>query len=291
MPKTKPAFTVPRLSCDCHTHVFGPYSRFPLHAGRTYSPPEAPLEMLVGFLDRLQLERVVIVQPSVYGTDNSATLDAVRQLGDRGRGVAVIDPGIDDKELEGMHKAGVRGIRINLMMSDQPSPEVATALLERQARKIRPFGWHVQLFAPMGLLVRMHRTLSSLQVKVVLDHFGWRQPETGADELNGLCALAESGNVYVKLSAAYRLSHTGFDDPAIAGLASRLIAERPRALLWGSDWPHPGAFASGRPADAPAPLHDIDDGVALNSFAGWARDADTIKRILVENPAKLYEFT
>jgi predicted TIM-barrel fold metal-dependent hydrolase len=290
MPKSATAFAVPSGACDCHTHVFGPYAVFPFHPDRTYSPPEAPLQMLVDFLDRLGLDRVVIVQPSVYATDNSATLDGIRRLGRRARGVAVIDNNASDLDIDEMHIAGVRGIRINLMMSDQPSPEVAAAAIERLIYKIARFGWHVQLFAPLGLVTQMASTLASLPVKVVLDHFGWWQPEAEATELDRLCALVQSGNVYVKLSAAYRLSGSGFEDPAVAALARRLITANSRALVWGSDWPHPGAFA-GKERTALAPLHDIDDGLALNKLADWAGDADAIKRILVDNPAQLYDFT
>jgi predicted TIM-barrel fold metal-dependent hydrolase len=290
MPKSSTTFAVPSGACDCHTHVFGPYSSFPLHPDRIYSPPEAPLQMLVDFLDRLGLERVVIVQPSVYATDNIATLDGIGRLGKRARGVAVIDDDTSDLDIGQMHRAGVRGIRINLMMADQPLPEVAAASIGKLVYKIAPLGWHVQLFAPLSLVAQMGSTLSSLPVKVVLDHFGWRQPEAKAAELDQLCALVQSGNVYVKLSAAYRLSESGFDDPAVGALARQLIAANPRALVWGSDWPHPGAFA-GRARDELAPLHDIDDGFALNKLADWASDADTIQRILVDNPAELYDFT
>ncbi|MET0677063.1 MAG: amidohydrolase family protein, partial [Bradyrhizobium sp.] len=141
MPKSGKTFEVPSGACDCHTHVFGPYAGFPLHPGRTYSPPEAPLRMLVDLLDRLGLDRVVIVQPSVYATDNSATLDAVRRLGRRARGVAVIDSDASDLDIKEMHLAGVRGIRINLMMADQPSPEVAAASIGKLVHKVAPFGW------------------------------------------------------------------------------------------------------------------------------------------------------
>lgn len=290
MPKPGGTFAVPSGACDCHTHVFGPYSSFPLHPARTYSPPPAPPQMLVDFLDRLGLDRVVIVQPSVYATDNSATLDGIRRLGKRARGVAVIDNDASDLDIEQLHLAGVRGIRINLMMADQPSPEIAAASIGKLVNKIAPFGWHVQLFAPLALVTQMHAVLSSLPVRVVLDHFGWRQPETAAAELDRLCALVQSGNVYVKLSAAYRLSELGFEDPAVGTLARRLIAANDRALVWGSDWPHPGAF-SGRARDELAPLHDIDDRLALNKLAEWAGNPETIRRVLVDNPAQLYDFT
>lgn len=290
MPRSARTFAVPRGACDCHTHVFGPYSRFPLHAGRTYSPPEAPLQMLVDLLDRLGLERVVIVQPSVYATDNSATLDGVRRLGKRARGVAVIDDDTSDLDIEDMHHAGIRGIRINLMMAGRPTPEAAGAAVRRMVGRIAAFGWHVQLFAPLGLITKMQAMLSSLPVKVVLDHFGWWQPETTMAQIDQLCALVHGGNVHVKLSAAYRLSETGFEDPAVGALARQLIAANSSALVWGSDWPHPGAFA-GRARDELAPLHDINDGLALDRLADWAGDADTIRRILVENPAQLYDFT
>jgi predicted TIM-barrel fold metal-dependent hydrolase len=291
MPRTRPQFAAPSLACDCHTHVFGPYDRFPLDAGRTYTPPEAPQEMLAGLLQRLGLERVVIVQPSVYGADNAATLDAVRRFGGRARAVAVIGDDAGAEQLAEMHAAGVRGVRLNLMMAEEPTREAATAAINRLAKAIEPYGWHIQLFATLGLIARLRETLASLPVKVVIDHFGWARQGSEADELRALCALVERGNVHVKLSAAYRLSPAGANDPDVATLARRLIAANPNALVWGSDWPHPSAFVAGRGADEPAPLHDIDDGEALNRLAEWAGDDKTLRTILVDTPARLYDFT
>jgi predicted TIM-barrel fold metal-dependent hydrolase len=291
MPKAKPQFRMPPLACDCHTHVFGPYDRFPLSLSRTYNPPEAPLDLLTGFLEKLGLERVVVVQPSVYGIDNTATLDAVRRSEGRARAVAVIADDADRGHLADMHKAGVRGVRLNLMMAEEPSLDAASGIIRGCAERIKLFGWHIQLFAPLRLIVRLSPFLSSLPVRVVVDHFGWPQPAFNVDDIHALCALVAGGNTYVKLSAAYRLSTDGFNDPAAASLARDLISANSRALVWGSDWPHPGAFVSTQGSGAPSPLHDIDDVLALDKLAEWAGSDEVLRAILVDNPARLYDFS
>lgn len=261
----------PPGACDCHVHVFGPRARYPLARDRAYTPPEAPVEGLLALQERLGLERVVIVQPSVYGTDNSCTLDALRRLGPRARGVAVIDSRTPDEALEMMKRAGVRGARVNLQTGGG-DPE----LIVQAAARVAPLGWHVQAFTRIGVL----RRLEPLPVPLVVDHFGL--PES-MEDVRHLASLLREGNTYVKLSGSHRL-------PIDAGPVVRaLAAANPERCVWGSDWPHPftrGARDPGRVQ----PFDPIDDAAALESLRGWVGDAALFRKILVDNPARLYDF-
>src|SRR5215469_14792323 len=88
--KTPVDFDVPRGACDCHVHIFDP-THYPYFSGRLYTPPEASIDDLRSLQSALHFDRVVVVTPSVYGIDNRCTMNAVRTLGTRARGVAVID--------------------------------------------------------------------------------------------------------------------------------------------------------------------------------------------------------
>jgi len=263
---------VPPRACDCHVHVFGPAARFPLAPDRTYTPPDASIDELLKLQEQLGLERVVIVQPSVYGTDNSCTLDALKQLGSRARGVAVIDARSDLRE---MKKAGVRGVRVNLQTGGIEDPAAAQRLLDEAASRIRSLGWHVQVFTNLKLLKRIER----LPAPLVVDHFGSPRDQQDADYL---VSLVRTGNVYVKLSGPHRCKV----DPG--ELTRRLVAAVPERCVWGSDWPHPpsGARNPGRVQ----PFDPIDDVAALERLHEWVGDAALFRKILVDNPARLYDF-
>jgi predicted TIM-barrel fold metal-dependent hydrolase len=263
---------VPSKACDCHVHVFEPPARYPLGCDRAYTPPEAPVEELVAFQERLRFERVVIVQPSIYGSDNSCLLDALRQLGPRARGVAVIDSQTLGDDLEIMKRTGVRGVRVNLQTGGRDDP----ALIEEAATRVAPLGWHVQVFARVSVL----RRLKPLAVPLVVDHFGL--PCTG-DEVRYLVHLVNRQQVYVKLSAAHRLTI----DPG--PVVRALLEANPERCVWGSDWPHP--FSRGRRDPRTVqPFDPIDDVAALERLHGWVGDPALFRKILVDNPARLYDF-
>jgi predicted TIM-barrel fold metal-dependent hydrolase len=265
---------VPPGACDCHVHVFGPEARYPFAAKRTYTPPDASTEELLALQKRLGLERVVIVQPSVYGTDNSCMLDALDRLGSRARGVAVIDA---QSHLPSMKVRGVRGARVNLETAGVSDPATAQRLLEETAARVAPLRWHVQVFAKAKLLRDLPLRLA---VPLVIDHFGLPADE---DDVAWLTEQLRSGRVYVKLSAAHRV-------PIDLGpLARALIAANPERCLWGSDWPHP--FSGGtRDPEEVQPFDAIDDTAALARVPGWAAVPALFRKILVDNPARLYDF-
>jgi predicted TIM-barrel fold metal-dependent hydrolase len=287
-----PALTppLPRGACDCHTHVFLDAREFPFDPARHYTPPPASVGQLTALHEALGIERVVIVQPSVYGTDNRATLHALRQLGPRrARGVAVIDEHTPEAELDTMHAAGVRGVRVNLHFSDGDT-RAATQALRRTAARVAPRGWHVQVYAPLALLARCADALGTLPAPLVLDHHAGAQLTQGVppDELLPLLELVRSGQACVKLSAPYRGSSApGHAD--LAALTRRFVACNPERLVWGSDWPHPRPGAAPSPTDV-SPPHAVDNAAVLRRLRDWVGDETTFARILVDNPRRLYGF-
>jgi len=289
---TAPGFTVPAGACDCHTHVFGPEATFPLSPHRRYRPGLATHEDLAALQRALRLDRVVIVQPSCYGADNGCTLDGVRRLGRRARAVAVIDAGTAAPALDDMHAAGVRGVRVNLETEGEHDPRIAGRLLAETAARVAPLGWHVQTYTNIGVIAALHDTIAALPVPLVIDHFGLARAALGPAQagFDHLVALVRSGKVYVKLSAAYRISEAP-DYADAAAIARALIDANPDRMLWGSDWPHPGV-RHGAPRDPGRiePFRPEDDGRALNRLAQWTRDGTELDKILVANPARLYDF-
>lgn len=273
-----PGFEPPAGATDAHCHVFGPADRFPYTADRSYTPPDSPLTEYISLLDTLGLDRGVIVQPSVYGTDNRATLDALRHYPDRLRGVAVVDASISDEELHEMHRLGVRGLRINVLFRGGVGFELAHRLAERVA----PLGWHLQFLIDISQSEGYAAEVARLPVDSVIDHMGHMPVEKGADHpaFRDLLALLREGRTWVKLSGAYRISghdHPPYED--VRPLAHALVEARPDRLVWGSDWPHPAVTR-------PMP----NDGALLDLLRDWAPDPQLRRRILVENPALLYGF-
>ncbi len=269
----QPGWRAPPLSCDCHFHIFGPYDRFPLDAGRHYDPQAATIPAYLRVADALGLQRFVIVQPSVYGTDNECSLDAAERLGrERSRVVAVVDDGITDAELRRLHERGTRGLRFNAVSGNGTPLDQLDAL----ARRIAPLGWHLQVYCTGGQLPELGPILAALPIEVVVDHMGGVRAADGvaAPGFQALLRLLGTGRAWVKLSG-YRISAgPPFDD--IAPFARALLQAAPERCLWGTDWPHP-SLGDWMP----------DDGRLLDLLGEWAPDAAT-RRVLVDNPARLY---
>jgi predicted TIM-barrel fold metal-dependent hydrolase len=283
-------FPVPPGACDCHTHVFGPNILFPHHPERKYTPGEASAVEMIALHRALGIERVVVVHPSPYGADNRATLAGMRSYGKGARGVAVIDAQTTDEQLQVMHTAGIRGVRVNLETGGVHDPAAASTALKEAAARVAPLGWHVQTYTNLALITELREVLAALPVPVVIDHFGRAQASLGTTQpgFAELLALVQSGQAYVKLSAPHRLGATP-DDEATTAIARALIAANPDRMLWGTDWPHPGG-ARTEGAAAIEPFNPIDDGAALNRLARWAQTPELIRKILVDNPARLYDF-
>jgi predicted TIM-barrel fold metal-dependent hydrolase len=286
---TLPSFDVPAGACDCHTHVFGPDEKFPLSLRRLYTPGPASIEDLNALHKAIHVDRVVVVHPSPYGADNAVTVDAVRKMGVRARGVAVIDEATTDAVLDDMHAAGIRGVRVNIESFGHIDSAAAGRLFQRTAERVARLGWHVQTYTNIGVLAPLVETILKLPVPLVVDHFGRPKAElgTGQPGFAELLALLKSGKVYVKISAPYRISQLpGYPDAA--PIARAMIEANPDRILWGTDWPHPGA-AKRDPAVI-EPFRPEDNGAALTRLKSWTKDSTELRKILADNPARLYQF-
>jgi predicted TIM-barrel fold metal-dependent hydrolase len=292
-PSTPVNFDVPAHACDCHTHIHGDPAKFPFFAGRVYTPEPASPEEMSALHQALHIERVVIVTPSVYGTDNSATLFGIKARGASARGVAVIDDKTPESDLDALQQAGFRGIRLNLARGGVSDPDAGRARFQAAIDRVKARGWHIQLFTSLAMISAIKDLVAASPVPAVFDHFGGALGELGVEQpgFSDLLALVKSGHAYVKISGAYRASKLGPDYPDAAPLARALIAANSERIIWGTDWPHPNSVApaGGKPTDV-TPLLQIDDGRLLNQLPVWAPDAAIRKTILVENPARLYGF-
>lgn len=271
---------VPASACDCHVHVYD--SRYAAVPGARLTPPDASVADYRLLQWRTGTERVVFVTPSTYGTDNGAMREALAAFGDSARGVAVIDEQTGAAELRALHDIGVRGIRFNLSLGAHPP----AASLRPMAERIAPLGWHLQLLAPNDTLLTLAPVLRDLPVELVFDHFGRIAPaEAGRHAAHALVLdLLREGRAWVKLSGGYIVSATHrTDDAALDVLARSYLQAAPHRVIWGSDWPH---------ATASAGRHSMpDDAAQVDALARWCGDEDTLRRVLVDNPAALYGFT
>jgi predicted TIM-barrel fold metal-dependent hydrolase len=292
-PSTPVDFEVPAGACDCHTHIHGDPEKFPFFAGRVYTPEVALPEEMAALHKALHIQRVVIVTPSVYGTDNSATLYGMEARGADARGVAVVDQKISDSELDAMGKAGVRGVRINLATAGVNDPAIARQRLLATTERVQGRNWHVQIFTNLPMISAIKDLVLVSPVPVVFDHFGGAKAELGTDQpgFADLVEVVRSGKAYVKISGAYRASKLAPDYADVIPFAKALIAANPERVVWGTDWPHPSGATppGGKPTDV-TPMFQIDDGRLLNQLVVWEPDAAIRKQILVTNPAKLYGF-
>ncbi len=292
-PATPVNFDVPAGACDTHTHVFGDPQRFPFASARAYTPEPASVAEMRALHNALHTDRVVVVHPSVYGTDNSCTLDGMKQLGSIARGIAVIDEKTPESALDEMDRAGMRGIRVNLETTGQSDPVVARQRFQEAVDRIKRRGkWHIQVYTRLSVIEGIKEQVTAAPMPVVFDHFGGAQAALGASQpgFDTLLNLVRTGKAYVKISAPYRSSTKPPDYADVAPLAKALIGANPQRILWGSDWPHPASPVAHRPVTEITPLWQVDDGRIFNQLPLWAPDAALRKTILVTNPAKLYGF-
>lgn len=292
-PATAVNFAVPAGACDCHTHIHGDPAAFPLFAGRVYTPEVALPEQMAALHKALGLQRVVIVTPSIYGTDNSATLFGMKARGNDARGVAVIDDKTPDAALDAMGRAGIRGIRLNLATSGINDPVVGRARFTAALARVKARNWHIQINTNLAMIAAIKDLVATSPVPVVFDHFGGARAELGVRQpgFADLVDLVRSGRAYIKISAAYRSSSAAPDFPDVVPLAKALVGANRERVLWGTDWPHPNPIPppGGKATDV-TPLLQIDDGRVLNLLPVWAPDPATRKMILVDNPARLYGY-
>ncbi|WP_157961742.1 amidohydrolase family protein [Acuticoccus kandeliae] len=281
----------PHLSTDCHTHVVGDPATYPMVSPRSYTPSVATPDDMLAMMRRVGTERIVLVQMSVFGTDNRCVIDGLQALGDRARGVAQVDEATTDAELDAMHASGVRGIRANLRTVGVSDPALARERLALAADKCARNGWHLQIFTTPDVIAALAGEFADLPVPVVFDHFGLLPVrERGGAAERAVRDLLASGQGWVKISGTYRLDHPEATQE-ITTLARDLYTTNPDNIVWGSDWPHAPHHENKPTADPePRPYRDIDPADMLATIARWFSDPADRERILVTNPARLYDF-
>ena len=271
-----------RGACDCHAHVCGPESRYPYSPNRLYTPEDASPADYRRMLDALGMERGVLVQPSIYGTDNRALLDALAQDPKRLRGIAVVPYDIHARELEKLHQAGVRGVRQNIVDLKEGKGQLPLDDLRKLAAKIKPFGWHVEFLMHVDEFPQLDRQLADFPVDVVFGHLGYVPARKSPAEpgFQALLRLMRDGKAWVKLTAPYRLTMSAMPYSDTDALARALVDAAPQRLLWGTDWPHV-FIKTAMP----------EDRQLLALLEHWVPDERLRRRILVDQPAELYGFT
>jgi predicted TIM-barrel fold metal-dependent hydrolase len=277
--------------CDCHVHIVGPQDRYPMVASRAYTPPQSTVAQLMALRQRLGLSRTVLIQPSFYGSDNRALLEAMGQLDDTARGIAVLDTDVPDAELASLDRAGIRGVRVNIESSGGRDPREVTGALGSFAKRIAPLGWHIQIYAALSVIARVASDVAGLPVPVVFDHFGMPDAALGPEQpgFPVLLDLVRTGPAYVKLSAPYRISkQPGYAD--VAPIARALIAAGPERMVWASDWPHTDRAPGAGPADI-SPFRVVDDSAVLDLLGTWCPDPALRRTILATTPERLYRFS
>jgi len=266
---------LPPGTCDCHIHVFGAPEAYPLVAVRNYTPQRADLTAYGALMAQTGIDRAVLVQPSVYGTDNRALLDALALDPHRFRAVAVVVPDTPQVELERLHAAGVRGVRVN-----RRNPGGLTlADMASLAARLVPLGWHIQLQIDIQTVEDLPGIVAASPVPIVIDHLGFVRPDGGvaAPAFQSLLRVLDRGDTWLKLSGPYRLGAGGAPFDLLLPFIRALVAARPDRLLWGSDWPHSELW------DA------MPDSIALAELAQrWFDTPDVLHQILVDNPQHLY---
>lgn len=263
--------------CDCHIHIISLSAQYPLAPSRDYTPPEATADAYRVLAGHLNLDRAVVIQPSVYGTDNSCTRDALLAANGRWRGIAVIRPDAKEAEIRSLHEAGFRGVRFNLLHAHQDDLEC----LESVARLIAPFNWHIEFAIRSDQLCEIADRLAALPVHVVVDHMARLPPNvTAADPmLKQVLELLKSGQLWIKLAGAYIVSKTGRPYDDLSALAQTLVNARPDRMVWGSNWPHPRRD-----------LSTAENLELVQLVERWGFDPEVRDAIFIYNPARLYDF-
>lgn len=275
---SKPEFKAPAGAVDAHCHVFGPADRFPYHPKRKYTPCDAPKEKLFELRDHLGFERNVIVQASCHGTDNAALIDALESAGELARGVAVVDPAITAEELKAMDKVGVRAVRFNFVkrLVDTTPREVFVYIAE----KIKHLGWHIVVYFEAPELEELAPFLNELNTTIVVDHMGRPDVTKGVDHPDFqrfIDLMKNNDRIWTKVSCPERLTQTPPDYSDVVPFARKLVETFPDRVLWGTDWPHPNMKS-----------HVPDDGKLVDVILEIAPTAELQRKLLVDNPMRLY---
>lgn len=276
------------VGCDTHVHVIGDIMQYPMVEDRHYTPGRASLAQLQKHLSSQALGRVVIVQPSVYGTDNQCLLDSLYTFGPNARGIAVLSETITTSDLQKLDARGVRGIRLNFESSANQQVDQLRTALKNWASRIASLGWHIQVYAPFEMIADCARTIYTLPTPVVLDHIAlWPATEQRTSAERTLLQLLTERHVYIKLSASYRVQTLNAHD--LQKVVHRLLQLQPERLLWGSDWPHTNREL-GVHHHTVSRYRSILPAQLINERAQWLKTPELQHQVLVANPARLYHF-
>jgi 2-pyrone-4,6-dicarboxylate lactonase len=273
---SRPSFLMPSGAWDTHVHIFGPPERYSHVEKPHYTLPDGTLEQYRSLMPRLGIERFVLVQPSYYGTDNACLVDTLAEVGDLARGVVMIDPDISDAELDRFHRCGVRAVRLDLFKRAREPLAAIKRYITETAARLGPLGWHLQFYAP-GYVVRdLIHFFRTLPIDFVIDHMGYMLEEDGlgSEDFSALLDLLGCGRCYLKLSGAYRIAkHRGYE--FVEPVAKAIVDRAPDRAVWGSDWPH-------------ISYSDRDTGELVSLLERWAPSESARRKILVENPNRLF---
>jgi len=273
---SKPKYVLPPGACDAHCHVFGPAAKFPYSPTRAYTPPDASVEHLRRLHAHLGVSRAVIVHASCHGTDMRVTLDAIASSNGSYRGVAMVGSGITDAELETLHAGGIRGVRFNFVSHLGGAPDLA--LFDSMLSRVGALGWHIVLHLDAEDIVTYADRIKRIPVPFVIDHMGRVKAEHGLDQkpFKLLLELMRNELAWVKVCGAERVSSAGKPFRDAIPFAAALIEAAPDRVLWGTDWPHPNVKVM------------PNDGETVDLFAEFCSDENVRRKILVDNPTRLY---
>ncbi len=282
-----PQFKVPPNSCDTHFHVFGPPDKFPFAEKRAYTPPAAPIEHYFQMSAVLGIERGVVVQPNAHAFDNTAILDAIARSNGRLRGVARVNDKASKDDLRRLHDGGIRGVRFNIL--DRPEGNIGLEVLDRVVENIADLGWSVVLHIDPDNLLTQEKRIRALPVRTVIDHIARINPAEGLSQqgFQLLLDLMNDNRFWVKISGIDKICHlnlyeeNGLRYKEVTPFAQAVVEIAPDRVIWGTDWPHSNIFA---PGETP------NDGDLLNLLLDFAPDEGIRQKILVDNPAALYDF-
>jgi predicted TIM-barrel fold metal-dependent hydrolase len=274
--RRQPRFKLPKGACDAHCHVFGPGDKFPYAANRRYTPADAPKEMLAALHAHLGIDRAVIVQASCHGADNAAMLDCIASDPKRYRGVAIVDDSFTEVDYDRLDRGGVRGVRFNFVKHLGGAPDMA--VFNRVIDRVKTRGWHLVLHVDASDINPLSDMIRRLPLPFVIDHMGRVPSAAGVEQppLRALIELSRLENCWIKVCGSERISMPPY--AAAVPIARALVEASPTRVLWGTDFPHPNA------------THAADEADLVDLVPQFVADALAQKRLLVDNPARLYGF-
>lgn len=277
-----PGFLLPAGTIDCHAHIFGTEDQYPYSSSRGYTPPQASLADYLALHKTLgNIERAVLTQPSVYGTDNRCMMDVVAQMPGRFKAVVAVDATVTDKELEHLAERGACGVRVNLA-DKGGNPFKDMRAVQQFTERLKDLGWHLEVLVHVDEFEDLRTTMNRMAVEVSFGHLGYLSTAKGVNHpgFKDFLGLLQDGNCWVKLTGSYRITtlpRTPYND--VQPFAEALINANEDRVVWGTDWPHP-TFHGNMPNDGPL----------LDQLASWAPDEELRRKILVDNPENLYGF-